>query len=365
MKTFWLGTHCPNWLEDERFRDVPLFISMRTLMTRTSLPRACGRWAADGGGFTEIQLHGKWTFTPANHVDYVRKFRDQIGGLAWAAPQDWMCEPAVIGGLVEKRKPKACVICAAHGRRVLGKPPVLRTVALDDGERATFICDVCGIGNVDRGPRIHVGEWRSWAEQAGDVMAPALADASKYGLDAVVVFHGTGLSVAEHQRRTVENFLELRRLDAELPIIPVLQGWTLGDYWRCEGLYRDAGVDLRKEPVVGVGSVCRRQGTGAASRIMMTLASSGIRIHGFGFKTQGLQGCHHVLESADSLAWSYAARRDPPLPGHDKPGPGRRTGHINCANCADYALAWRTALLASLHERARPPIQHDLFDAAP
>jgi hypothetical protein len=33
------------------------------------------------------------------------------------------------------------------------------------------------------------------------------------------------------------------------------------------------------------------------------------------------------------MAWSYAARRQPPLPGC--------TGHKNCANCLSYATRWR------------------------
>lgn len=47
-----------------------------------------------------------------------------------------------------------------------------------------------------------------------------------------------------------------------------------------------------------------------------------------------------VLASADSLAWSYAARRDPPMLGC--------VGHRNCANCVRYALRWRERLLGSL-----------------
>jgi len=41
----------------------------------------------------------------------------------------------------------------------------------------------------------------------------------------------------------------------------VLQGWELRDYARCVAMYRGAGVGLRDYPVVGVGSVCRRQAT--------------------------------------------------------------------------------------------------------
>lgn len=47
------------------------------------------------------------------------------------------------------------------------------------------------------------------------------------------------------------------------------------------------------------------------------------------------------MASADSLAWSYDARRSAPLPGH-------AARHKNCANCRDYALAWRGRVLAAI-----------------
>ena len=257
---FYLGTHRPGWLVDPRFRGVPLFVSRASLAGMRRLPRALTRWAADSGGFTELHLHGRWTITPAAYVDELRRFRDEIGRLAWAAPMDWMCEPEILAK--------------------------------------------------------------------------------------------TGKTVDQHQRRTVDNLLALRALAPDLPIIPVLQGWSVVDYWRCEELYDKAGVDLRAEPIVGVGTVCRRQNTMQAGTILRTLAHDGLRLHGFGFKTQGLLACADVLASADSLAWSFAARREPPLPGHEQPGPGRRTGHKHCNNCAEFALAWREDLLARLHVTA-------------
>lgn len=82
--------------------------------------------------------------------------------------------------------------------------------------------------------------------------------------------------------------------------------------------------------------------------IMRTLASHGIALHGFGFKTKGLLQTGNVLLSSDSMAWSLDARRAPPLPGHDKPGPHRRFGHNSCANCQEYALRWRARLFDTL-----------------
>jgi hypothetical protein len=43
----------------------------------------------------------------------------------------------------------------------------------------------------------------------------------------------TGLSVEEHQRRTVTNYLKLKELASDLPFIPILQGWDLDDYLAC------------------------------------------------------------------------------------------------------------------------------------
>ena len=148
------------------------------------------------------------------------------------------------------------------------------------------------------------------------------------------IIEKTGLSVREHQERTVSNYLDLRD---QGPFIPVLQGWDLSDYEACVELYASAGVDLTVVPVVGVGSVCRRQGTWDIGRVMATLSGMGIRLHGFGVKKQGLVLCARYLTSADSMAWSYAARRDWPLPG---------CAHKRCANCSRYALRWRDELLA-------------------
>ena len=140
----------------------------------------------------------------------------------------------------------------------------------------------------------------------------------------------TGGSVEVHQQMTVENFLRLRQELGEL-VIPVLQGWTQDEYHNCWGMYEEAGVALEDEPLVGVGSVCRRQSTQEAARIFRSL--DGLSLHGFGVKIDGLRVYGDSLTSADSMAWSYAARHDPPLPGC--------TTHKNCANCIHYARRWR------------------------
>ncbi|MET7308557.1 hypothetical protein ABZS68_15880 [Streptomyces sp. NPDC005571] len=161
-------------------------------------------------------------------------------------------------------------------------------------------------------------------------------------------FVGTHLSVAEHQQRTVENFLELRSLAPDLRIIPTLQGSTIPEYEHCRELYERAGVNLRAEPTVGLGSVCRLQSTNQGAAIVTAMAAHGLRLHGFGFKTLGLAKVGHLLASADSAAWSYHARKRPPLPGHT---------HKNCANCIDYAMRWRTRVISAIPTWHQPTIE--------
>lgn len=166
----------------------------------------------------------------------------------------------------------------------------------------------------------------------------------------------TGLTVAEHQRRTVENFVQLRDLWADgddcpdvarepefCVFMPVLQGWTGDDYLRCAEMYERAGVTLSHHPVVGLGSVCRRQATGEIGAIVRRVKRElDVDLHGFGVKTAGLAAYAADLSTADSMAWSFDARRlQKPLP--ECAG----LGHKNCANCLTFALAWRERVLAA------------------
>lgn len=237
---FYLGAHHAAWLTRT---DVPLFISHRTLRDRKNFPRARGQWALDSGAFTEISQYGRWETSVSEYVSAVNRYADRIGGLEWAAPMDWMCEP-----------------------HILAK---------------------------------------------------------------------TGLTVREHQRRTVENYLELA---CHGPFIPVLQGWEIEEYLEHAEMYAEAGVNLHG-PLVGIGSVCRRGGTTEAIRTVSLLAGQGIRLHGFGLKVSAVRALAPFLASSDSMAWSYRARRgDIRLPG---------CTHKRCANCLLWALQWREHVLAS------------------
>ena len=252
---FYLGTHMPHWLART---SVPLFVSHRRLQKRRTLPVALGPWALDSGGFTELSMFGEWLTPAREYVKAVRRYRDEIGGLEWASPQDWMCEPWIIAK--------------------------------------------------------------------------------------------TGLTVSEHQKRTVYNYLLLRDLDPQLPFVPVLQGWELDDYRRHIDLYTKWGVDLREAKPVGVGSVCRRQHTGQIDHIVSTLTAQGLSLHGFGVKTSGLRAYGPLLFSADSMAWSFRGRRV-------RPAECGSTSHASEANCLTFALRWRSRLLDAKPQGAQMALE--------
>ena len=64
-----------------------------------------------------------------------------------------------------------------------------------------------------------------------------------------------------------------------------------------------------------------------------------------GVKTEGLGLYADQLTSADSLAWSYAARKEA------RAGVRRNCAKKACNNCKHYALAWRDRVLRRLETR--------------
>jgi hypothetical protein len=215
------------------------------------------------------------------------------------------------------------------GRKAL--PRARARWALDSGG----FTELSTHGGWSLSPAAYVAEVRRFAR---DVGAPDFVAPMDWMCEPAILAR-TGLSVPEHQRRTLESFLTLRDLAPELPWMPVLQGWSAGDYWRHLDAYAAAGVDLAALPRVGVGTICRRQGMTQAGIIFSTLAAEGLRLHGFGVKVTGLRESARYLASADSLAWSMQARRSAPLPGHR---------HASCANCLEWAMGWRDELVARL-----------------
>ena len=129
----------------------------------------------------------------------------------------------------------------------------------------------------------------------------------------------TGLSVAEHQRLTIERYDDLcaelgRLFGGRCPfhIMPVIQGFTPEDYARHVCMYGDR---LKPGMWVGVGSVCKRQGDPRAIIAVLQAIRSvrpDLLLHGFGVKKTSLlhPGVREFLFTADSMAWSFAARKE-------------------------------------------------------
>ena len=90
-------------------------------------------------------------------------------------------------------------------------------------------------------------------------------------------------------------------------------------------------------PVVTVDGRVRFHG-----RVNKVLLERLLRLHGFGVKLTGLESYGDALVSADSMAWSYSARRTHPLHG---------CTHKSCANCLRFALRWRDQVVTRLAQQ--------------
>lgn len=121
----------------------------------------------------------------------------------------------------------------------------------------------------------------------------------------------TGLTIAEHQRLTIERYDALLAEDTGVYIMPVLQGYAPQDY--VSHLRQYGGARLWRHAWVGVGSVCKRNGDPKAIEAVLHAIKTerpDLRLHGFGLKVTALSSplVRELLTSADSMAWSYAAR---------------------------------------------------------
>ena len=122
----------------------------------------------------------------------------------------------------------------------------------------------------------------------------------------------TGLTIEDHQRLTIERYDDLRACDVGgVYIMPVLQGYAPADY---ASHVRQYGARLAFSAYVGVGSVCKRNARPAEILAVLSAIKAerpDLRLHGFGVKKTSLrvQAIRDALYSADSMAWSYSARK--------------------------------------------------------
>lgn len=149
---------------------------------------------------------------------------------------------------------------------------------------------------------------RRWSKN-GNLLAAVAQD---YMCEAAVLAV-TGLTVADHQRLTIERYDELVGHDVNgVYIMPVLQGYAPEEY---VDHIRQYGARLTPGMWVGVGSVCKRNGDPRAIEAVLLAirrARPDLRLHGFGLKKTALSSglVWKLLHTADSMAWSYNARRN-------------------------------------------------------
>ncbi len=220
-----------------------------------------------------------------------------------------------------------------------------------------FDVDVC----IDSGgfTELHkFGEWRTTPEQYIALVRRVAASANVRWAaiqDWMVeesALAATGLTVVEHQRRTVVSYLRLRALAPEIRWLPVLQGQTLGQYLEHLEMYQEAGVYLDEIERVGVGSICRRTNSGEICEILTELATHGLRIHAFGVKSEALRVLAPVIRSSDSMSWSLRGRYITRTTGQ------RDSLGSALSNSQEFAERWRAQMSAYIREAAKDSRTH-------
>jgi len=174
---------------------------------------------------------------------------------------------------------------------------------MDSGAFSTILTH----GGYPEPPEVYAAQIKRWS-RCGNLLAAVSQD---YMCEAHMLAI-TGMTIAEHQRLTIERYDELRACDTGgVYVMPVLQGYAPADYVSHLEQYGDR---LPHNAWVGVGSVCKRNGdVGAIEAVLLAIkqARPDLRLHGFGVKTTALGSrlVRELLHTADSMAWSFAARR--------------------------------------------------------
>jgi hypothetical protein len=146
---------------------------------------------------------------------------------------------------------------------------------------------------------VYAAEINRWSS-CGDLAAAVTQD---YMCEDFVL-KCTGLSIAEHQRLTIERYDSLLPLINSAYLMPVLQGYSPDQYVEHLLAYGDR---LKCGAWVGVGSVCKRNKSPPAIIDLLSAikaARPDLKLHGFGIKKTSLASLivRDLLYSADSQA---------------------------------------------------------------
>jgi len=126
-----------------------------------------------------------------------------------------------------------------------------------------------------------------------------------------------GLPVAEGIRKTVEYGVEVAALAEKLgvldKVVPVLQGFDDPSQWlESLDLYRQHGITPRRFGLWGLGSICMMKSPRLVESIVSEVkrALGGAKIHVFGISMNSLRRVFRAVDSYDTSAWVYWAKKD-------------------------------------------------------
>ena len=163
-------------------------------------------------------------------------------------------------------------------------------------------------GHYPETPDVYAAQIKRWSTN-GNLLAAVAQD---YMCEPWML-ERTGMTIQEHQRLTIERYDALMACDTGgVTIIPVLKGYAPQTY---VDHIRQYGDRLKPGMWVGVGSVCKRNGDPEAiEEVLLAIKAerSDLRLHLFGVKTTALRSklIRDMAYTADSMAWSFAARRE-------------------------------------------------------
>lgn len=161
-------------------------------------------------------------------------------------------------------------------------------------------------GGYPHPPSEYADQVNRW-KHCGNLLAAVSQD---YMCEAAMLAK-TGLAIPDHQRLTIERYDALLQLITGVYLMPVLQGYEPDEY---VSHVRQYGDRLATGAWVGVGSVCKRNASPCLILDVLgaiKIERPDLKLHGFGLKTVALANgtIRELLETADSMAWSFAARK--------------------------------------------------------
>ncbi len=206
--------------------------------------------------------------------------------------------PSMASRILDNQAPAAGVMVSATALARRRSDFAVGDWLMDSGA----FTEVARHGRYRTTPATYAGLIRRWAT-CGRLLGAVAQD---YMCEPFVLAR-TGLSVADHQRLTIERYDALCAEPLPVPVMPVLQGYRVREYLLHLAQYGDR---LRERMWVGVGSLCRRNGSPEEVADILgsvRLQRPDLRLHGFGLKQLALEHpeVREALYSCDSMAWSY------------------------------------------------------------